>query len=83
MTTQEKIFTFITTSLNPNGQLVYDPAQNLLDSGTIDSLAMIDLVVYLEDTFGISVATDDLIPENFSTLDSIAAYVARSTSVVA
>jgi acyl carrier protein len=83
MTTQEKIFTFITTSLNPNGQLVYDPTQNLLDSGTIDSLAMIDLVVYLEDTFGISVATDDLIPENFSTLDSIAAYVARSTSVVA
>jgi acyl carrier protein len=83
MTTQEKIFTFITTSLNPNGQLEFDPSVNLLDSGTIDSLAMIDLVVYLEDTFGISVATDDLIPENFSTLDSIAAYVARSSPVVA
>lgn len=83
MTTQEQIFTFITTTLNPNGQIAYDPTLNLLDSGTIDSLAMIDLVVFLEDTFGISVATDDLIPDNFATLDAIADYVARSSSAVA
>ena len=83
MSTQEQIFTFISTTLNPNAQLTFDPTLNLLDSGTIDSLAMIDLVVYLEDTFGISVATDDLVPDNFSTLDAIAAYVTRSMPAVA
>jgi len=32
-------------------------------------------VVFLEDSFGISVADEELIPENFQTIDAIAAFV--------
>jgi acyl carrier protein len=45
---------------------------SLLDSGIIDSLGILDLVAYLEKTFGIRVGDEELNPANF---DSIAAVV--------
>ena len=46
--------------------------ESLLDRGIIDSLGILDLVGFLEQSFGIQVADEDLSPENF---DSIAALV--------
>ena len=71
MTTQQRIFEYIRTKLNPSSQLQFDPTQNLMGAGILDSLAMMDLIVWLEQTFSITVDTDDLVPENFATLDAM------------
>ena len=81
MTTQEQIFQYIRTKLNPSSQLTFNPAQDLMGDGVLDSLAMMDLIVWLEQTFGITVDTDDLVPEHFATLDAMANYVAKACSV--
>ncbi len=49
---------------------------SLLEAGVIDSLAMLRLVTFLEASYGVQVADDDLMPEHFDSLDAIAAYVA-------
>ena len=49
--------------------------QSLLESGIIDSMMMIDLIAFLEKTFGITIDEDDMIPENFDSLCAIVAYV--------
>jgi acyl carrier protein len=49
--------------------------QSLLEAGVIDSVVMVDLIAFLEKTYGISVEEDDMIPENFETVDAIATYV--------
>ncbi|HEY8726599.1 MAG TPA: acyl carrier protein, partial [Gaiellaceae bacterium] len=46
--------------------------QSLLDSGLLDSASILELVAFLEERFGIEVADEELVPENF---DSIAALV--------
>lgn len=48
---------------------------SLFDSGLIDSTGFIMLVSYLETRFGIAVEGDDLIPENFGTIDSMARLI--------
>jgi acyl carrier protein len=49
----------------------------LLQSGIIDSMGILDLVGHLETTFDISVDDDDLVPENFDSIVTIAAFVEK------
>ncbi len=49
--------------------------ESLLDAGVIDSVAMIELIAFLEQTYRICVDEDDMIPENFNSIDGIAGYV--------
>ncbi|NQU25300.1 MAG: acyl carrier protein [Candidatus Nealsonbacteria bacterium] len=49
--------------------------ESLLDAGVIDSAAMIDLIVFLEKGCRITIDEDDMIPENFDSVDAIVAYV--------
>jgi acyl carrier protein len=54
------------------------PLQNdtqLIESGIIDSLAMLKLVLFLEKRFGVTVAVDDVIPSNFATVIAIGDYL--------
>jgi acyl carrier protein len=50
---------------------------NLLESGIIDSLGILELVTFLEQQFGIQVEDDELVPENFQTTGTLAAFVER------
>jgi acyl carrier protein len=63
-------------------ELVRDPAlppltgeTSLIESGILDSLSLLQLVVFLEERFGISVGDADLLPENFANLNAICAYL--------
>jgi acyl carrier protein len=47
----------------------------LLESGILDSLGVLDLVRFIEQEFSISVADEDLVPDNFQTIDRIAAFI--------
>jgi acyl carrier protein len=49
---------------------------SLLDSGIVDSLGILDLVAFLEKTFGIRVGDDELDPSNFDSISSVARFVA-------
>jgi acyl carrier protein len=48
---------------------------SLLENGVIDSLSLLRLVVFLEERFAIAVGDADLLPENFSSVNAICAYV--------
>jgi len=47
----------------------------LLESGVLDSLGVLDLVSFVEQEFSVHVADEELVPENFQTIDRIAAFV--------
>ncbi len=51
---------------------------SLLDAGLIDSTGVLELVGFLEETFGIEVLDADIIPENLDTIDAIHAFVKRA-----
>ncbi len=49
--------------------------QSLLLAGLLDSTLMLDLVSYLENSLGIAIDEDDLIPENFESIAAIHRYL--------
>ncbi len=63
-------------------ELVQDPAllpladdTSLLETGILDSLGLLKLVVFLEERFGIAMGDTDLLPDNFASVNAICAYV--------
>jgi acyl carrier protein len=67
---------FLTTELGRDVSRV-GLDDSMLESGTIDSVGVMQLVAFLGKTYGITVEDDDLTPENFDTIGAIAAFVAR------
>ena len=49
--------------------------QSLLDSGILDSASILELVSFLEGRFDFVIADDELLPENFETINAIVALV--------
>jgi len=52
-----------------------EPDEDLLASDQLDSQGMMELVAFIEESFAIEVGDEDLIPENFKSVDAIASYV--------
>jgi acyl carrier protein len=50
---------------------------SFLESGIIDSTGVLELVAHLEETWGVKVRDDELIPDNLDSIDAIVAYVER------
>lgn len=50
-------------------------ATSLLETGILDSLSLLRLVVFVQEQFGVTVDDADLVPENFDTVDTICAYL--------
>lgn len=49
----------------------------LLESGIVDSLGILDLVAFLESIFQVHISDEELLPENFQTVEAIARFVER------
>ena len=48
---------------------------DLVETGLLDSLTLVELLTQLDETFGVSISTDDLELENFRSIASIAGLV--------
>ena len=51
------------------------PDEDLLEKGIIDSLGIMKLILFMEETFGIAVVDDEIVPENFQTLNNMVKFV--------
>ena len=48
---------------------------SFLEEGIIDSTGMLELIMFLEESFHISVEDDELVPENLDSVQNITRYV--------
>jgi acyl carrier protein len=55
---------------------------DLVGTGLLDSLALVELLAQLEETFGVSVSIDDLELENFRSIAGIAGFLAQRMPMV-
>ena len=65
-----------------SSEIVQDPAllplsneTLLLEGDILDSLSLLQLVVFIEERFGITVGEADLLPENFASVNAICTYL--------
>ena len=53
---------------------------NLAQDGLLDSTAMLEVILWVGDTFNITIQSEDLTPENFATPRHIVEFVDRRTN---
>jgi len=57
------------------GKKSLGPDEDLLEQGIIDSLGIMKLVLFMEETYGIVVADEEVVPENFQTVSMMVRFV--------
>lgn len=60
-----------------------DDDQSLLDSGVIDSTGVLEVIAFLEQTFGISIADEEIVPENLDSINNMTRYLASKLPAAA
>lgn len=76
--TRKAIRTFIlTTFLDGKDDGALKDDVSLERSHVVDSARVLEIILFLEETFGFTVDNDDATPDNFDTVNNIVAYVER------
>lgn len=76
MTVQERLRSYIVEELRFPGQASHLTGDlPLLEREILDSMGILQVVTYLEGEYGIEIDDEDLIAENFATIDAIAGLV--------
>jgi acyl carrier protein len=79
MQIRSDVLAYIRTQLSPDVSKI-DIDCNLWTEGYLDSTAILELVLWLESNFAITIQNEDLIPENFATVRNIEEFVQRTVS---
>jgi acyl carrier protein len=76
---QTELRQFITAELGRDVSSVAD-GESLLEAGIIDSMGVLELVSFIEKQYRIAVSEDEMMPENFDTVEAMASFIARRRS---
>jgi acyl carrier protein len=61
---------------DPKEELMTD--DDLLNSGLIDSLGIMRLIAFIENEFGMKIPPQDMVIENFMSVEAIANYIQKA-----
>jgi acyl carrier protein len=70
-----KLAGFITKNILKEPNRVLDPDEKLISSGVVGSFCLIDLALFVEDTFGVQIADTELNANTFDSLSQLAALI--------
>jgi acyl carrier protein len=73
---REQVRDFVCTNFLFNSAAPVDDDSSLMEQGIIDETGVLELVMFVEETYGIQVDEVDLIPENFDSIGRISSYIA-------
>ncbi len=69
--TKDQIRQWVQETADRKGLGAVTDTESLTENGVIDSLAIFRLVSFLEDTFGVRIADEEIVNDNFKTVDDI------------
>ena len=80
MQLEERILSFIRSDLMSSSDEQIGPEDSLIECGLLDSIALVQVIAFLEAEAGVTVPDQEVIPDNFDTVKRIAEFVARLKS---
>jgi acyl carrier protein len=75
--TLERLREYVTSRFAREGSPSIGPDDNLLKQGILDSIAIMEIVGFIEQAFGFAVKGDEITVDNFQSLASMARFVDR------
>lgn len=75
---KDELIDYIKSELIGDENMEINAEDDLLTSGLIDSIAIMRFIGHIEKTHDIKVAPQDMVIENFISVDAIAEYIQRT-----
>jgi len=50
---------------------------SFLDEGILDSMGILEIIMFLEERFQVTVAEDEMVPQNLDSINNLLAYIER------
>jgi acyl carrier protein len=72
---QQTIADFITQKILKQPKRVIRPDESLISGGLIDSFSLVDLALFVEDTFGVRIADSELNASTFDSIDQLVSLI--------
>ncbi len=76
-TSKEQLRAYLTTEVLHDPSYPLGDGDALISSGLIDSFSLVDVALWVEDTFGVHIDNSELNSEQFDTLDQLFAYITQ------
>ena len=73
--TLAQLSTFISTNILKQPNRTITPDESLISSGLIDSFSLMDIALFVEDTFGVRIEDTELNADTFDNLTQLASLV--------
>ncbi len=77
MQLEEKLLSFIRSDLMSSSDEQIGPEDSLIERGLLDSIALVQLIAFLEEEAGVRIPDREITPDNLDTVKRIAEFVAR------
>ena len=77
MEIKEQVRGFVTSNFYVADPASLEDAASLLDRGIIDSTGVLEVIFFIEETFGIKVEDSEMLPDNLDSIELIANFVAK------
>lgn len=77
---KEQVRTFVRSNFYVPPAVALADNASLLEQGIIDSTGVLELVSFIEDTFGVSVEDSEMVPQNLDSVEAISSFVSRKKS---
>jgi len=75
LTIKDQIRQFVVDTAQRKGVTISADDESLTQNGVVDSLVIFRLVSFLEDTFSVRIADEEIANENFQTINHIERFV--------
>jgi len=74
---KNKVRQFLRDNLVMGGDVAIADGTSFMEAHILDSTGFIELITFVEETFGVAVDEEEMLPENFDSLANIDGYLAR------
>jgi len=76
MSIEERVKNFISENIlfSDNGY-PYNENDSFLEKGVVDSMNVMEIVAFVEDTFGVNISDSDIVPSNFDSISNITKFI--------
>ena len=73
---------FVINNFFVDKNVVFNNCDSFLDKGIIDSTGILEIVGFIEDTFNITIADTEMLPENLDSVINIEQFIEKKTKAI-
>jgi acyl carrier protein len=82
MDIKEQVRAFVTSNFYVADPSALPDEASLLDRGVIDSTGVMEVIFFIEETFGIKVEDSEMLPDNLDSIEKISTFVTKKVKLI-